>query len=127
VSSVMDWMPTFAALAGAEMPDDRVIDGRDVGPMLTNAPGGSSPHEALYFFQGPRVVAVRTGPWKLHRVRGTKVPAPLLYDLRSDLGERKNVAAEHPDVVKRIEAEAGQLQANVAEHGRPRGTVGDTG
>ncbi len=62
----IDLLPTFARLAGADLPADRPIDGRDIWPLLSGRPGARSPHEALYFYWGRDLQAVRSGRWKLH-------------------------------------------------------------
>lgn len=94
-----DLFPTVAELAGANVPDN--IDGL---PMTGALLGGTSPtHEFLYweFHERGFQQAVRMGDWKAVRL---KKDAPLeLYNLTSDPAETTNVAAEHPDVVARIE------------------------
>ena len=112
VLSSMDLLPTFAGLAGARVPDDRVIDGRDIWPILSRQPGARSPHEFLFFHQGNGLKAVRSGPWKLfpagEQVRGKagqgQGRAPALFNLDEDIGETTNVADRHPDVVARLSA-----------------------
>ena len=61
-----DLFATALAAAGAAAPAGRVIDGRDILPLL--ASGAPSPHEAVYSFRGDRVATVRSGRWKLHLV-----------------------------------------------------------
>jgi uncharacterized sulfatase len=61
---VMDLFSTILRLAGVAAPGDRTIDGRDIWPLLTSS--AASPHEALYFFRGNTLAAVRSGVWKLH-------------------------------------------------------------
>ncbi|HUT89385.1 MAG TPA: hypothetical protein VMY37_07810 [Thermoguttaceae bacterium] len=51
-------------MAGADVPDDRVIDGLDILPLLTS--DAASPHEALFSMTGPNLMTVRSGRWKLH-------------------------------------------------------------
>ena len=48
----IDLLPTFAKLAGAELPPDRSIDGQDIWPLLPGQPGAKTPHEAFYFYWG---------------------------------------------------------------------------
>ena len=48
--STLDLLPTFARLAGAEIPGDRIIDGRDVTPLLTGEAGARTPHEAFFHY-----------------------------------------------------------------------------
>jgi len=61
----IDVLPTICRLAGVPIPDDRIIDGRDILPML-QAPEAPSPHEALFGMQGGRLATIRSGKWKLH-------------------------------------------------------------
>jgi arylsulfatase A len=62
--TTMDLLPTFAKLAGAEIPTDRVIDGKDIWPVL--AGDAKTPHEAFYYHRRDDLAAVRSGDWKLH-------------------------------------------------------------
>ncbi len=113
VASEMDVLPTFTKLAGGEVPTDNKIDGKDIWPLLSGQ-SKTSPHEALYYFNSLRLQAVRSGPWKLAIApqgtgRGNNVltPAtfnkPRLYNLDTDIGEQTDVAAEHPEVVARLQ------------------------
>ena len=96
--TAMDVLPTLAKLAGAKAPTDRTIDGKDIAPILLGTPGAKTPHEAFYYYARSNLRAVRSGKWKLH------VPGPQLYDLDKDIGEKKNVAKQHPEVVRRLQA-----------------------
>ncbi|MFZ1936158.1 MAG: sulfatase [Thermoguttaceae bacterium] len=111
--SEIDVLPTLVKLAGGEVPADRKIDGKDVWPLLAGRTS-VSPHEALYYFNGNQLQAVRAGRWKLAITpQGTGLPkgaaqpvkhtGPRLYNLDNDIGELKDVAAQHPDVVERLE------------------------
>jgi arylsulfatase A len=100
-----DLFTTFAKVAGAAVPKDRIIDGKDVTPLMFGTKGAKSPHEAIYFYQGYNLVAVRAGKWKL--VLGApKAPKKgvQLFDLDADVGETKDLADKHPDVVKKLQA-----------------------
>jgi arylsulfatase A len=115
----IDLLPTIAELVGAPLPQ-LPIDGLSIAPLLRGE-DRKSPHEALYFYWGPELQAVRSGPWKLHfphdyrtlagKTGGTNgMPARYqnarieesLFDLASDPGESRNVAAEHPEIVARL-------------------------
>lgn len=72
-AGTIDILPTLLNAAGVDIPRDRVIDGKDIRPLLTSARAGS-PHEAIFGMQGPNLAIVRSGKWKLH-VR-TPGPAP---------------------------------------------------
>jgi arylsulfatase A-like enzyme len=96
-----DFLPTVAELAGAKAPND--IDGISVVPTLLGK-GKQRTHDFLYweFHERGSQQAVRMGDWKAVRA---KLGGPLeLYDLAKDLGEEKNIADRHPDVIARIEA-----------------------
>lgn len=60
-----DLLPTITGLIGGKKPE-RKIDGRDILPLLEGKPGAKSPHEALFFWGGDELQAVRSGNWKLH-------------------------------------------------------------
>ncbi|MBN1509558.1 MAG: sulfatase [Sedimentisphaerales bacterium] len=100
VVTAMDFLPTFANLAGTKAPDDRTIDGKDILGVLTGRE--KSPHEAFFYYQANRLNAVRSGPWKLH-VGVDGRPTCELYNLENDIGEKQNVADQHPDVVARLQ------------------------
>ena len=129
----IDLLPTVVKLAGGVLPEDRIIDGRDIGLLLTGEPDAQSPHEALYFYWGRHLQAVRSGKWKLHfphafrSLTGTPGsggrPAGYttgkiglaLFDLEADIGETTNVADQHPDVVTRLEALADKARQDLGD------------
>jgi arylsulfatase A-like enzyme len=65
IAGSIDIMPTVLKLAGVPLPDDRIIDGRDIWPLLTSE-SAESPHDALYAMKGTNLMTVRSGRWKLH-------------------------------------------------------------
>ena len=122
LATAMDLLPTFAALAGTRPPQDRIIDGKDILPLMTGAPGASTPHEVFYYYRDDRLQAVRSGNWKLHVYRPewdekkyTGTRAPLLYDLGADIGETTDVAAENPDVVARLQQLAARARRDLGD------------
>jgi arylsulfatase A len=124
ITTMMDILPTFVTLAGGTLPDDRTIDGRDIGPLLTGTSDSRSPHESFLYYRGLKLEAVRSGPWKLHLQGGE------LYNLDTDLGESDDVAAENPGVVKRLQALAESTRGDLGLDGigpgcRPLGRVAD--
>jgi arylsulfatase A-like enzyme len=115
----IDLLPTLAGLAGAAVPADRIVDGRDMWPVLENRRNAQAPHDALLFYWGTELQAVRSGQWKLHlphpyqsfeQAGNDGAPGKYarkeielsLFDLDRDPGETTNVAAGHPDVVGRL-------------------------
>ncbi len=114
IASTMDLLPTFAKWAGGKVPDDRVIDGKDVGDLFLGKPGAKTPHDRFFYHQADNLRAVRSGPWKLFR------NGPL-YNLDKDLGEKKNVAAKHPEIVKRLTGYMNKFEQNIKKNSRPIG------
>ncbi|MCI0463406.1 MAG: arylsulfatase [Gemmataceae bacterium] len=96
-----DFLPTAAELAGVATPKGG--DGISIVPTLLGK-GKQRQHEYLYweFHEGGFQQAVRSGDWK--GVRKKQGMALELYNLRTDLGEKTNIAAQHPEVVARIQA-----------------------
>lgn len=105
VSAFWDFLPTCAELAGLKTPQG--IDGISMVPTLLGQPKKQKKHKFLYweFYERGGKQALRLGRWKAVRLDVHKNPnGPLeLYNLKSDIGEYHNVAAEHPDVIARIE------------------------
>jgi arylsulfatase A len=128
LACTMDLLPTFALLAGGKPPGDRIIDGQDIRPLLFARTDGWKPREAFYYYYMDQLQAVRSGRWKLHlplrqKKRNWAQPEPdsplRLYDLQTDIGEQKNVAARHPDVVKRLTRLAEKAREDLGDVDRP--------
>lgn len=117
VLTAMDLLPTFANLAGGEIPNDRVIDGKDIWPVLVE--NAKSPHQA-YFYHGGN--AVRSGNWKLHIEDGKPTQ---LYDLDLDIGEKENVIQAHPEVVHRLTKLVAKFNRDLSQNSRPAGFIED--
>ncbi|MBD3268155.1 sulfatase-like hydrolase/transferase [bacterium] len=105
LSGFQDMLPTFVALAGGPQPQR--TDGISLVPTLFGK-GKQEKHEYLYweFYERDGKKAVRMGDWKAVQNNVKKNPdGPLeLYDLKNDLGETKNIADKHQDVVKACES-----------------------
>ena len=101
-----DLFTTFAKIGGADIPVDRVIDGKDLSQILFGEKNARTPHKEIYFYENFNLVAVREGKWKLVLPGGAKKmkgPAKIeLYDLDNDLGEKTDLAAMNSDVVQRL-------------------------
>lgn len=143
-----DLLPTLAALGGGTVPTDRRLDGMDLSPVLLGAADAKG-HTVFPYFRGFELQALREGPWKLHfgvpptpaqakgkdkgkgKAKGNPNGRPTglqLYHLEDDPGETRDVAAEHPDVVSRLQALAAEMDADLGrtERGpgiRPLGRV----
>jgi len=134
VAGTIDILPTIAEIIGVELPEDRIIDGRSILPLLEGRPGVKSPREAQYFYWGKALQAVRSGKWKMqfpHAYRtlagreGGTGGQPVaysqarigleLFDLESDIGETTNVADANPQVVARLTALAEKARADLGD------------
>jgi arylsulfatase A-like enzyme len=119
MGSTLDLLPTIAALAGADPPADRILDGYDISPALLTT--GKSPRGMMIFYRGSRVFAARVGEFKAHfftrtgyrDLRETPHDPPLLFHLGHDPGERHDVAGEHPDVIAAIIKSVEEHQASI--------------
>lgn len=133
----IDIFPTIAKLIDAKLPA-HPIDGVDVWPILSEKKSAKNPHAAYWFyFENNQLQSVVTGDgqWKLqlpHSYRSLSgraggrdgIPASYeqselkqseLYDLKSDIGESKNVAESHPEIVKTLEMEAENARAELGD------------
>lgn len=107
----MDFLPTFAALAGTAPSGINRIDGADISPLLLGATGATSPHQTFFYYIGGDLDAVRAGRWKLfigrhgwtlQKTGDVRDGIRELYDLKTDPGETTNVADANPEVVARL-------------------------
>lgn len=112
VAGTIDFLPTFVTLAGGTVPTDRKIDGKNIAPLLLGQTK-QSPHEARYYYNGYKLEAVRSGPWKLRLGSPSQ-----LYNLDQEIGEKTDVSAAHPDVVARLRALATTMIAELGD-GKP--------
>ncbi|WP_404309238.1 sulfatase family protein [Neorhodopirellula lusitana] len=143
----MDLLPLFCHVSGVPVPSDRTIDGKDLFGLITGATE-QSPHDMFYYYNGLNLQAVRKGKWKLHlprtiddqpywarRAGGNRkkihlaLKQPMLFDLKTDTGEKANIISKHPEVaselVKRAEhirAELGDVHATGSDQ-RPHGLI----
>jgi arylsulfatase A-like enzyme len=141
VAGTIDMLPTIAGLAGAKLPA-RLIDGKDIWPLMTGQDGAKSPHEAYYYYRGGTLEALRQGKWKLHLAgkpaaakkaakadakndakKKAELAGPELYDLAADIGEMTNVADKNPEVVAALTELARKFDAELKANARPPGKV----
>ena len=137
LAATIDILPTLATLAGAKLPTDRTIDGKNIWPLIQMQPGAKTPHEAYFYYWGQHLQAVRSGPWKLHFPHSYTKPDPAggsakpgkyatkeigleLFNLEKDIGETTNVAADHLEVVKRLQAVAEAAREDLGDSGEKR-------
>ena len=124
----IDLLPTIAAIAGVSLPRSVELDGQSILPVLLGNTN-ESPHEALFFFNNNRIVALRTQNWKMvvqagYRDIQRRLPEHdvlLLFDMRTDPQERYSLAAHRPDKWQELQAhlERGQRELeSLAVHQR---------
>lgn len=127
--AMMDWLPTFAALVGGQSPEDRIIDGHDIRSFLFGEAGAKSRYDEVgyMYYMMDQLQAVRAGPWKLYLPLEKKLlglgrrhqkSSASLYNVRDDLGETKDVSAQHPDIVARLTALADKAREDLGDLGR---------
>jgi len=149
LAATIDVLPTLAKWAGAELPK-LPLDGKDISSLFLGRPDAKTPHEAYYYYWDRHLQAVRSGPWKLHFPHayrtldgkpGGKDGKPVayvqkqiglsLFNLENDIGESKDVSADHPDIVERLKKLADQMREELGDSAtkqqgkgvRPAGTL----
>jgi arylsulfatase A-like enzyme len=134
VAGTIDVLPTCMKIAGAEVPAQPVIDGRDLSPLLFGQ-SKDSQREAHYYFASYNLQAVRQGPWKLaiatqpetmgKQAASDATENPRLYNLDQEIDEKTNLAAQHPDIVAKLTALAekmtNEIGGNEPKSRRPPG------
>nr|WP_299381100.1 sulfatase [Allomuricauda sp.] len=126
----MDLFPTFTFLAGMDLPKNRKIDGKDMMPLLTGQTTESA-HEAFYYYKYTHLDAVRNNRYKLVFARPakpkdigwygrlqTELKTPMLFDLKLDMGETKDVSAQHPEIVAHLEQLAENMREDLGDKGQ---------
>jgi arylsulfatase A-like enzyme len=119
MASVLDLYPTALALAGAAAPKDVVLDGADLSPRLFE--GQELKERPFFFYRGEEIIACSLGEWKAHfqtqsgygQPKPEPHEPPLLFHLGLDPSEKRNVAADHADVLARIHAAVEAHRATV--------------
>jgi len=138
IASTLDIMPTFATLADADLPTDRVIDGQDIQHLFHGDFDKADSDRVFYYYLRVHLQAVRQGRWKLHLPRDKEpigaapfgknnhiAPSdrigfdkPFLVDLEHDIGETTDVSGQHPEIVKRLLALAESMREDLGDYDR---------
>ena len=132
MASALDLLPTLANVCGAAVPNDRTLDGHDIGALLGLGGAAPDPDRSFLSMAGGNIEAIRVGRWKLH-VRKKRKEMCELYDLVADVGESIDCSAERPDIVADLTAriDAARLELGDQASGiegnatRPIGRVDD--
>ncbi len=117
----LDVFASALAVAGVPMPADKPYDGVNIIPHLTGEVI-RPPHERLFWRLRGKEFAVREGAWKLIEPDGK--PAQL-FDLASDLGETKDLAADKADIAQRLAASLAEWRKGLKEPVFPGSSVKD--
>ncbi|MFM7605669.1 MAG: sulfatase [Prosthecobacter sp.] len=143
VAGNIDVLPTLAKISGAELPKDRVLDGRDITSLMfqKDAPAVRDMH--LYFSAQMKLAAIRHRDWKLFitppdtkgktakttkkgepQKKKVNEPAEIpLFNLATDPYETTNVAAQNPEIVEKLKKLAAECEKEILKHQRPAGEI----
>jgi arylsulfatase A-like enzyme len=114
LGTMMDLLPTFCALTGASRPP-QTLDGFDISEMLFGKVDAKSQYEVLYYYRRRQLQAIRYGDWKYHLPLEATHPnwttakqagpgrSGKLVNLKSDLQEKIDITAAHPEVIKHMQ------------------------
>ena len=116
LATTMDLYPTFANLAGVDVPTDRVIDGKDVWPLFAGAKDAKTPHDRFFYQELGEVAGVRSGDWKL-------LTTGELYNLKDEINEKTDLSSKHPEVVERLRKMLDDFAAHMEKTKRPVGVA----
>ena len=134
ITAIIDMLPTFCSIAGVAPPADRVIDGRNILPYMRGEQVDTPIHDS-FIVPG---ATIRHGDWKLF-VTGQKpgggrsdrigktdrvaAAAGSLFDLKNDVGETTDVAADQPQKVRELTERMKTFVKELEANSRPIGTV----
>lgn len=111
LASVMDLLPTLAHLTGVDLPQDRIIDGKNMMELLFHPETAESPHAYFAYFLMDQLKAIRVGDWKLHLPLEGYIDMwgkdlgprkAKLYNLKEDPGESSDLSEQHPEKVTEL-------------------------
>ena len=122
MGSTMDLFTTFSKMAGATVPDDRIIDGVDLSAtLLSHMP---SPRNSILYYRENELYAARLGDYKAHFITkgvygqfGEREDhaTPILYNLSEDPSEQFDIANEHPEIIEQINLLVAQHQSKLVK------------
>ncbi len=132
ITGIIDMLPTFCALSGAEAPNDWIIDGKNILPYLVGEEVASPIHET-FVVPGS---TIRHGDWKLlvkgqspggkgsKGMQGRKpAEAGSLFNLKDDIGETTDVSPKHPEIVQKLQTLMTNYMKEFEANKRPAGWV----
>jgi arylsulfatase A len=119
LACTMDLLPTAISLSGASMFSDVIVDGQDLSPLLMQR--SSLAERPFFYYRGDQLFACRIGEWKAHfqtqsgygQPKSEVHNPPLLFHLGTDPSEKRDVSAEHPEIIVRINEFVQSHRANL--------------
>jgi len=132
MATMMDFYPTLASMTDAKVPNDRKIDGYNITSLITRKSNKSPYKFFCYYGRDGKLAAISKGSWKLNLLEPSErwagkqpikealldtkptTATPWLYDLSEDIGETKDIAKQHPGIVKKL-AKLAAMQDSILE------------
>lgn len=128
ISSVMDFLPTIAHIADVNLPNDRIIDGKDIYELFSNPEKAKSPYAFFAYYLMDQLKAIRVGDWKLHLPLDEYIDMwgkdlgprkAKLYNLKDDLGEKVDLSGQLPEKVGEMMIMTKMARAWIGDRNRP--------
>ncbi len=110
MGSTLDILPTFASLAGAILPNDRIYDGFDLTSVFKGE--SISPRNEMIYYHNTKIFAARKGDYKLYYYSNNPLGYPekleklekyQLFNLAHDPSEKDDIMDQFPEIVQEIE------------------------
>ncbi len=128
ISSVMDIFPTIAHIAGIDLPQDRIIDGKNIFELLTDPDEAKSPHAFFAYYLMDQMKAIRVDDWKLHLPLDAYIDmwgkdlgpcVAKLYNLKDDPGETLDLSEQYPEKVEEMLVMALMARNQIGDRDKP--------
>ena len=128
IAGNIDVLPTFAKLLDVPLPENRVLDGRDITSLMFDPKASPVRDVHLYFNGQSKLEAIRQGDWKLFllapkNAKKDPITPPVLFNLKDDPSEQTNLADKHPEIVAKLKDEAAKREAEILKNKRPAGQL----
>ena len=119
LATTMDLLPTIATLTKTPLPADLTIDGIDISSLMHGAE--SSPRHEFLYYNRERLAGIRQNQWKLLVLdeKNASSGNVMLFDLSQDIGEKNNLAAQHPEKVAQLRQRMNELNDAIVKQARP--------
>lgn len=128
ISSLLDFLPTIAHITDIDLPQDRIIDGKNIYELFSNPEEAESPHAFFAYYLMDQMKAIRVGDWKLHLPLSQYIDMwakdlgpqkAKLYNLKDDIGEKVDLSEEFPEKVEELMTMARVAQNWLGDRDKP--------